>query len=39
MKNARERRLDRIQGFYYAKPMPEGELVEFLEKDLPGDNS
>lgn len=39
VKNARERRLDRIQGFYYAKPMPEGELVEFLEKDLPGDKS
>ena len=26
VKNAHERRLDRIQGFYYAKPMPEDEL-------------
>ena len=33
VKNAHERRLDRIQGFYYAKPMPEEELIAFLEKE------
>ena len=31
VRSAQERRLDRIQGFYYAKPMPEEDLMVFLE--------
>lgn len=31
---AKERCLDRIQGYYYAKPMPGEELVDFLKGDL-----
>ncbi len=33
MKLAKERSLDRIQGYYYAKPMPGEDLVSFLEAD------
>lgn len=33
VKLAYERKLDRIQGYYYAKPMPEEELIAFLEKE------
>ncbi len=32
VQNACERNLDRIQGYYYARPMPGEELVEFLKK-------
>lgn len=32
VKSAYERNLDRIQGYYYAKPMPGEELVSFLKK-------
>lgn len=32
VRSAQERRLDRIQGYYYAKPMPEEDLMVFLEK-------
>ena len=31
-KTAQERRLDRIQGYYFARPMPEKELIQFLEE-------
>lgn len=31
---AHERSLDRIQGYYYAKPMPGEELVDFLKRDI-----
>lgn len=34
VRNAYERRLDRIQGFYYAKPMPEDRLIEFLQENM-----
>ncbi len=32
VQNAFERNLDRIQGYYYARPMPGEELAEFLAK-------
>lgn len=31
-KTARERKLDRIQGYYFARPMPEEDLIRFLEE-------
>ncbi len=30
---ARERKLDRIQGYYYSRPLPGGELIRFLEQE------
>ena len=30
VRNAQEHKLDRIQGYYYAKPMPGDALVSFL---------
>lgn len=35
VKKARELEIDRIQGYYYAKPMPEQELIAFLGANLP----
>ena len=31
-KTAQERKLDRIQGYFFARPMPEKELIRFLEE-------
>lgn len=31
-KTAQEKRLDRIQGYYFAKPMSESDLIQFLEE-------
>ena len=31
-KKAQEKRLDRIQGYYFAKPMSESDLILFLEE-------
>lgn len=31
-KKAQEKRLDRIQGYYFAKPMSESDLIRFLEE-------
>ena len=32
MKFARENKIDRIQGYYYSRPLPEDEFVAFVEK-------
>lgn len=32
MQAARRLQIDRIQGFYYAKPMPSGEIVRFMKE-------
>lgn len=34
MRLAHERSLDRIQGYYYAKPMPGEALADFLKRDI-----
>lgn len=34
MRAARDLKIDRIQGYYYAKPMPEDEFLAFLQRSL-----